>query len=272
MQQTKTQITPGTSKEEKDLFICYSSKDKKFVQKLAEDLKTHGVTVWWDEWEMMVGDSINKKIQEGILKSSYLAVVLSPDSVESQWVEKELNAAYIIELEEHKVFILPMLYRTANIPIFLKDRICADFRYSYKEGFFALTKRLIPEIDPQITNALMSENHTKILSAYSKIQSVVKDKYLNFLIEKLSGPSTKDKLASIMALFVIRYKNLSHHLMMMAKEPSIAVRRRAIFYLGELRHKDALPLILSLMSDSPDVRATARDAYKKITGKRFMDQ
>lgn len=76
-----------------DLFISYSSKDAEFVAKLAKDLVSSGVKVWWDKWVMKVGDSLHKKVQEGITNSAWLGVVLSPNAVSSPWVEKELNSA-----------------------------------------------------------------------------------------------------------------------------------------------------------------------------------
>ena len=48
------------------IFLSHSSKDKEFVRKLADDLKTYGLSVWFDEWEIKVGDSITNKISQGI--------------------------------------------------------------------------------------------------------------------------------------------------------------------------------------------------------------
>jgi predicted nucleotide-binding protein len=72
------------------VFISYSSKDRDFAERLAADLRASGVGVWFDQWEIKVGDSITKKINDGIHDNDYLAVVLSPDSVASDWVRKEL--------------------------------------------------------------------------------------------------------------------------------------------------------------------------------------
>ena|SRR5215208_4944077 len=111
------------SVEEKNVFISYSSKDRTFVQQLANDLVCSGLTVWWDKGEMKVGDSLHKKIQQGITKSAWLAVVLSPDSVTSPWVEKELNAGHVREFEKRDVFILPILYKDCEIPLFVRDKV-----------------------------------------------------------------------------------------------------------------------------------------------------
>jgi predicted nucleotide-binding protein len=72
------------------VFISYSNKDRDFAEKLAADLRASGVGVWFDQWEIKVGDSITQKINDGIHDNDYLAVVLSPDSVASPWVRKEL--------------------------------------------------------------------------------------------------------------------------------------------------------------------------------------
>jgi TIR domain len=65
---------------DKDLFISYSSKDRAFVERLARDLGRYGVRVWWDQGEIKVGDSLNKKIQEGIFSSRWLAIAVLSDS------------------------------------------------------------------------------------------------------------------------------------------------------------------------------------------------
>lgn len=256
-------------KIEKDLFISYSSKDKNFVQKLVHDLKAHGVTVWWDEWEMKVGDSIIKKIQDGIKRSAYLGIVLSPNSASSTWVEKEMDTAQIIELEKQEVFILPILKATCEIPIFLKSKKYADFRNSYEKGLFRLLERFEAALEPNITKGLMSQERTKILSSNLRIACSKRDKYLNFLIESLSSKSVEKKLSAIFALFVLRYKELPNFLIGFLNDSSLTIRRNSIFYLGELRYKPALEKINGLISDgNPDTRAAARDAFTKITGRR----
>lgn len=48
------------------LFLSHSSADKTFVEKLAKDLEGVGVNVWFDKWEIKVGDSLTGKIEEGL--------------------------------------------------------------------------------------------------------------------------------------------------------------------------------------------------------------
>lgn len=60
------------------LFLSHSSADKTFVEKLAKDLEGVGVNVWFDKWEIKVGDSLTGKIEEGLQANDYLGLVLSP--------------------------------------------------------------------------------------------------------------------------------------------------------------------------------------------------
>lgn len=110
-----------------DVFISYTSRDKEFVNGLATDLMESGVKVWFAEWEMKPGDSLLKKISDGIKDSSFLFVVLSPNSVSSRWVEQEVRQAITEEIYSNKVKVVPILYRKCNIPDYLKDKVYVDF-------------------------------------------------------------------------------------------------------------------------------------------------
>ena len=54
---------------EYDVFLSYSSKDKKTVHALAERLRRDGVRVWLDGWEIEPGDPIGMKTQHGVNRS-----------------------------------------------------------------------------------------------------------------------------------------------------------------------------------------------------------
>lgn len=124
------------------VFLCHSHADREFVAKLAIDLTLRHVPVWYDEWELKVGDSLRDRIQRGLTTSGYLAIILSPDSVGSKWVSVELNAALAREMEEDKVYVLPVLIGDCEIPPFLRDKLYADFRLDYDAGLQALMRRL----------------------------------------------------------------------------------------------------------------------------------
>jgi hypothetical protein len=136
------------------VFISHTSADIVWCRTLAFDLQARGFRVWFDEWELNVGDSINDKIAKAINETGYLIVVLSRTSVTSKWVGKEINAALVRQLEEDRVIVLPILIEDCEIPIFLRDLIYADCRTDYPSGLHHTLKRLQydsrpPEREPE---------------------------------------------------------------------------------------------------------------------------
>ncbi|MFD2170884.1 toll/interleukin-1 receptor domain-containing protein [Tumebacillus lipolyticus] len=117
------------------IFLSYANIDKPFVEKLARDLKRIGVDVWFDKWKMKVGDSRIWETEDGIRENEYLGLVLTPEALESEWVKSDLEAAWVKQMQTKKVFVLPILYRDCQIPLFLADRKFADFRNEYEDGF-----------------------------------------------------------------------------------------------------------------------------------------
>jgi hypothetical protein len=114
-------------RSEPSVFLSHTYADKLFAARLANDLKAAGAFVWIDEAQIQIGDSLIEKIREGIDAMEYLAVVLSPDSVESEWVRRELDIAMNQEIEGKKVKVLPLLYKLCELPGFLKGKVYADF-------------------------------------------------------------------------------------------------------------------------------------------------
>jgi hypothetical protein len=115
-------------------FLCHSSNDKLIVRKVAADLERYGVKTWLDENEIRVGDSLRQSIEKGLNTSDFVIVFLSESATKKDWVQRELSAAFSLELEHGKKVILPVLVGDCQIPIFLKDKKYADFREDYEHG------------------------------------------------------------------------------------------------------------------------------------------
>lgn len=96
------------------IFLSHNSKDKEFVRRLANRLESYGVKVWVDEAEIKVGESLIKKIETGINEMEYLGVILSQNSIKSDWVNREVDMAMNGEIQGRKVKVLPLLYKNAK--------------------------------------------------------------------------------------------------------------------------------------------------------------
>lgn len=119
------------------VFISYSRKDIDFVRKLAGDLETAGYDVWWDITDLRGGDDWVRNIPEAIKASRYFIVVLSPNSIESEWVRKEYTQALSLRKK-----IIPIMLAACEVPFALNTINFVNF----SEGEYAdnFTKLLTP--------------------------------------------------------------------------------------------------------------------------------
>ncbi|NOU17231.1 MAG: toll/interleukin-1 receptor domain-containing protein [Bacteroidales bacterium] len=139
-----------------NVFISHSSKDKLFADKLVKDLTKVGVPVWYDKFDIQLGDSIPGKINEGISNSKHFIIILSKNATNSKWVNEELNAALIKQINLTGTFIIPLLLEDCDVPPLLSHRAFADFRKDYKIGideilkFFGKDNEALNEIGDKI--------------------------------------------------------------------------------------------------------------------------
>ena len=136
---------PSTlTKPSSTIFLSHNSHDKDFVRRLAGDLSRYGVKFWLDEAEIQIGDSLIGKIEQGISDMDYIGVVLSPESVNSQWVKREVEIALTLEIGGKEVRVLPLLYKKCEIPAFLRGKAYADFTLEteYENSLFKVLRRL----------------------------------------------------------------------------------------------------------------------------------
>jgi len=77
---------------EYDVFISHASEDKDdVVRPLALALRARGLSVWYDEFELKIGDSLRRKIDLGLAKSNFGIVVISRDFIKKGWTNYELD-------------------------------------------------------------------------------------------------------------------------------------------------------------------------------------
>ena len=80
-------------------FLSHSTLDRELASRIAVDLRSQGVDVWYQEWEMKGGDSIRRKVDEGIESALQFLVLLTPHSLRSEWVQIELDAGLVRKIQ-----------------------------------------------------------------------------------------------------------------------------------------------------------------------------
>ncbi len=89
-------------------FISYSHKDEKFAERLHNELQGNGVRRWYAPHDLPIGAKIRPVIDESILVYDKLLLVLSEHSVNSQWVEQEVETALRREREQDATVLFPV--------------------------------------------------------------------------------------------------------------------------------------------------------------------
>lgn len=121
------------------LFISYSRKDMTFVRELAGDLEATGYDVWWDLTDLRGGDDWVKKIPAAIKDSDFFVIVLTPNAIQSEWVQKEYTQA----LNLHKK-IIPLMFEACEVPFALNTINFVNFTGA---DYLANFKNLLDALD-----------------------------------------------------------------------------------------------------------------------------
>ncbi len=78
--------------KEYDVFISHATEDKdEVVRPLANALKNRNLNVWYDEFELKIGDSLRQKIDKGVANSKFGIVILSKNFIKKGWTNYELD-------------------------------------------------------------------------------------------------------------------------------------------------------------------------------------
>lgn len=131
-----------------DVFISHASEDKNdVVEPLAEELKKRGLKVWYDKWVLKIGDRLLEKIDQGLSKSRYGIVILSPSFMRKEWTKNELDGLVQKEINRKKV-ILPVWHNISRNDLMSYSPILAGrLAGTTKSGIEALAGELIIAMD-----------------------------------------------------------------------------------------------------------------------------
>jgi len=132
-------------------FVCHITEDKKsFVIPLTRELEKFGIRVWLDKFVLKVGDSLRRKIDDGLTKSRYGIVVFSPAFFQKEWPQSELDGLFAREMEGKRKVILPIAHGISISELI--DRVpllAGKFILNSSEGVPEIARQLVKEIRPQ---------------------------------------------------------------------------------------------------------------------------
>lgn len=124
------------------IFISHSTLDKDVAEKIAVGLKALNYPIWYSDWSIAPSESIVEKIEEGLAKNDTLIILVSPNSIDSDWVKRELNSALMAQLQGQRITVLPVLIAPCPLPALLSDIKYIDMSKDFQDGFIELLKFL----------------------------------------------------------------------------------------------------------------------------------
>ena len=115
-------------------FISYSSKDESFAKVVYADLQNNGVRCWFAPEDLKIGDKTRVQIDESIRVYDKLLLILSKQSITSDWVEKEVETAMELERQQKRTVLFPV--RLDDEVMKIQSGWAADIRRSRNIGDF----------------------------------------------------------------------------------------------------------------------------------------
>jgi hypothetical protein len=131
-----------------DLFLSHASEDKETIARpLYKALISVGMTVWFDEAVLKMGDSLRRKIDEGLMRCGHGIVIISPSFLSKEWPQRELDGLVAREVASGKKAILPIWHKIDHATIVRYSPTLADrLAGKSEEGIDILLKNILDAI------------------------------------------------------------------------------------------------------------------------------
>ena len=118
-----------------EVFVSHSHADQPFAERLVDVLRHHQIPFWYSDAHIRGAQEWHDEIGNALQRCDWFILVLSPDSVASRWVKREL--LYALQQERFDGRIAPLLHRTCDseqLSWTLPQLQCIDFRSSFDDG------------------------------------------------------------------------------------------------------------------------------------------
>jgi len=193
-------------KEIVDVFLCHNGADKDWVRQLGEQLESETfdgsatgrpLRVFYDEWDIDVGQNLLVRLNQGLSVCRYLAAVISPEMLAAPWPTLEWTHIVADDPINRKGRIIPIFYRDysaatqsfAELPAPFKALNWLDFRrpQDFRKSYSKLVRKIRnqPPSRGQRRRPLASSGGPVQLHNPSEEMAAAPDKVIEFILSNL---------------------------------------------------------------------------------------
>ncbi len=96
----------------KEIFLSHSSNNYEIASSISETIKSHGVPVWFSPQNVMPSQQWHDEIGRALKRCDWFMILLSDDSIASEWVKRELM--YALTHNQYYDSIMPVIIRNCE--------------------------------------------------------------------------------------------------------------------------------------------------------------
>jgi hypothetical protein len=131
-----------TGDKKRLVYLAHATEDKALARPIAAGLIARGIDVWYDQWEIGLGDSVRRKMEEGLGDCTHFVALMTHTSLNKPWVNEELDAGLLAAVEGTSRFVaLRSEIELAELPPLLKNRLAPELVLT-DEGLDALAAKI----------------------------------------------------------------------------------------------------------------------------------
>jgi hypothetical protein len=251
------------------VFLSHSKNDKNLIEKIANDLRSARVDVWYDEWEIPPGDSFRHQLTKGIDESDLFFVYLTESSANSYWVQHELDTAFIKQANAGRTILalfvdsddvrkqLPTDIQAIHSPVLNNDVYLRPLSQLISRAWESYSQRIVQEsISKSRVRQLELENEIKNLELTIARASSAEFTDIDKILSDLDGKKyiiankevTLRKVFELLSNALATSSNLAHLQLLFLKRlgvEKIADNMRGLSSVSEYRISDLIgPLVI----------------------------
>lgn len=234
-----------------EIFISYSHKNLSTMQRVKTEIEAAGFSVWVDD-DINPGKQWPIEIDQSIRGASIMVAILSPAAQKSEWVNKELMLARILDME-----IFPLLCEgdeKNSLPFLLVDTNYIDFRQSFEAGLEELTRRLYDVRDKIKTRPselwASKEYHTEFQSLLSKIERYPYALVLSSAHQNRTDNFTTAKIINLIEHSIVQIEGDDSFIARLRDDPAFFEQYSFVF----LGYPDYDPVFVDIMESMVELK------------------